>query len=296
MSKIDLHMHSNHSSDGEFAPAELIRLAANAGLCCVALADHNSVAGVSEMHKAGRAAGVSVIPAIEIDCTYMGRIFHVLGYNIDHTMPEFHELEKRVSDMENTASIECIRLINELGIPVTLDNARAFAPHGGSIVPENIAEAALNDPALIDNELLKPYRAGGERGDNPLANFFWDMCAQDKPAHVPMDYMSLDNAVALIASAGGVPVLAHPGNNLRGRMELLNGIIASGIRGIEAYSSYHTSEECETFADIAREAGLIITGGSDFHGKAKPNVQMGEFGLSADGLSLITKLTEASGG
>jgi predicted metal-dependent phosphoesterase TrpH len=93
----------------------------------------------------------------------------------------------------------------------------------------------------------------------------------------------MTKAIALIDDMGVIPVLAHPGNNLKGRTDLLGSLVELGIRGIEAYSTYHTPSQNYYFFQKAQEYGLVITGGSDFHGKTKPSVFLGQYGLEWDG-------------
>jgi predicted metal-dependent phosphoesterase TrpH len=144
-----------------------------------------------------------------------------------------------------------------------------------------IAEAALADARNDGNPLLAPFRPGGARSDNPFVNFYWDHCSPGKPAHVPVEYMPLADCLALIASAGGAAVLAHPGQSLRGKERLFPAIMAQGFSGLEAYSSYHSPEDRARWKAEADARGLAATCGSDFHGKTKPAIRMGGHGADA---------------
>ncbi len=289
MSKIDLHMHSIYSCDGQYTPKALVEMAKEAGIYAIAVTDHNTTAGVNEALKAGENAGIEVIPAVELDCIYKGKIYHVLGYFIDQDSKKFIELDENIRQQEIKAAKTRIRLINEMGIPVDEQEAMAAA-HDGFVTAEIIAEIVLSKPENAENSLLKPYLKGGSRSDNPYVNFYWDYCAQGKPAYVHIDYISMAEAIEIIDGMKGIPVLAHPGNNLKGREEMLPEMVKLGIRGIEAYSSYHTNEQCEYFAQKAKELGIIITGGSDYHGKTKPSIAMGSYGLEDDGLDILADL------
>ena len=138
-----------------------------------------------------------------------------------------------------------------------------------------IAEVALEDKRNDDNELLKPYRAGGSRSDNPYVNFYWDFCSQGKPAYVDIEYMTLREAISLVKKSGGIAVFAHPGANIKTDIEKLEGIVACGIDGIEVYSSYHNKETIQFYKEQAERFNLIKTMGSDFHGKIKPAIKLG---------------------
>ena len=291
MSKVDFHMHSSYSHDGDYTPEELLRLAHKEGLRAMAVTDHNSTRGVGEAIHAGQSLNIEVVPATELDCLYNGIIFHVLGYYIDHTYKEYYKIEKYVLEQEIAVSRQRVELIRKLGIEVDMDEALSISKDG-SISGEVIAEVVLKKPESYENPLLRPYLPGGHRSDNPYVNFHWDYCSQGKPAYVHIQYISMKEAISLITATGGIPVLAHPGINLKGRTELLKDIVGMGIRGIEAYSSYHTQEQNIFFDKKAKEYNLLITCGSDFHGKIKPAVFMGRFGLEQDGLDIFRALKE----
>ena len=272
---IDLHMHSGYSDDGEFKPSVLVQMCKDAGLKYIAVADHNSVKGVEEAVNKGEELGVKVIPAIEIDCTYEGVNLHVLGYYIDYNLKEFGELEENILEQEKKASPERLRLVEETGIYVNRDKLSKIAKNG-IIIGEDIAEASVYEPENKENPLIKPYLEGGSRSDNPYVNFYWDICAQGKPAYVPVHFISLKEAVDLINKAGGIPILAHPGNNIHEDKKLLDGILDSGVKGMEVYSSYHTPEQVSFYRKEAEELNILMTCGSDFHGKTKPSIKLGD--------------------
>ena len=278
---IDLHMHSGYSDDGEFKPSVLVQMCKDAGLKYIAVADHNSVKGVEEAVNKGEELGVKVITAIEIDCTYEGVNLHVLGYYIDYNLKEFGELEENILEQEKKASPERLRLVEETGIYVNRDKLSKIAKNG-IIIGEDIAEASVYEPENKENPLIKPYLEGGSRSDNPYVNFYWDICAQGKPAYIPISYISLKEAVDLINRAGGIPILAHPGKNIHEDKKLLDGILDSGVKGMEVYSSYHSSEQISFYREEAEKRGCIITCGSDFHGKTKPAIQLGGYGCDKD--------------
>lgn len=274
MGTIDLHFHSIISDDGEFTPTALMERCAKNGVRVAALADHNSVRGVPEALRAAKTHGVTLIPATELDCTCGGVGLHVLGYNIDPAEPDFAENEQTVLAQAQAASGKMLELVRGLGLAVRDEDAFALA-HDGVVTGEIIAEAALANPANEGNALLAPYRPGGARADNPFVNFYWDYCAQGKPAYVPIRYLTLKQAVALIERAGGIPVLAHPGNNVHEDASLLCAIADEGVRGIEVFSSYHTPKQTAFYRAQAELLGLFMTCGSDFHGKTKPAIELG---------------------
>lgn len=272
---LDLHMHSNYSIDGEFTPEELMEKCAEAGLKVAALADHNTVRGIPHAKEAASRLGLDFFTALEIDCTHEGRNFHLLGYGINETAAIFHDIEQSVHTQAVNSSKKLIELIKQQGF--FFDEKLAWAKAVNDVIEaEMIAELILSDKRNDDNKLLLPFRDGGKRSDNPLVNFYWDFCSQGKPAHVPMHFMSLAAAVSAIQENGGAAVLAHPGANMGQNLEITASIIKTGIDGIEAYSSYHDNETRQFYADICLKHGLTATSGSDFHGKTKPSVHLGE--------------------
>ena len=276
MSKIDLHIHSCFSDDGEFSPAEIMRQCREQNMELVAIADHNSVRGAALAME--EAEGVQVISGVELDCVCCGRNFHLLGYGFDIGRREFSEIEQDIIRQEKTAAEEKIRLFrNATGLPVSVSEILAAAPDG-VVTGEMIAEYALSLEQAEQYEILKPYLPGGEKSDMPNVRFYWDFFSEGKAAYVPIRYMELRDAAALIHDAGGIAVLAHPGQNLGGDDTLLYGIIEEGIDGIEAFSSYHSQEASARYVKIAEENGLLVTCGSDFHGKHKPNIRLGGHG------------------
>lgn len=273
--KMDLHMHSNQSDDGEYSGTQLMEMCKQAGLNAVAIADHNSVEAIEEAHEAALKLGLDLIPAIEVDCTIHDTELHVLGYGIDYHDPAFMELTLGLRKQEQDSAQLRLDLVKRLGLYI--DEEKAFAlSHHGCITGEIIAEVALQDER--NHACLKNYLPGGSRSDNPYVNFYWDYCAQGKPAYVKINFMSLQEAIAMIQHAGGIPVLAHPGNNTKEQVDLLDEIFAQGVQGIEAYSSYHTSKQISFYLAYAKANKLFVTAGSDFHGKTKPAIQLGETG------------------
>ncbi|WP_040197396.1 PHP domain-containing protein [Candidatus Soleaferrea massiliensis] len=274
MNVIDLHMHSSYSADGEFSPSQLMALCAQHGVKTAAIADHNSTRGVLEGMRAAEKLGILCIPAVELDCTHLGTNLHLLGYFIDPGFPVIAQLEAQVLKQEQEASQKRMELVQAAGIVFDTGEALRLS-RDGVVLGETIAEAALSIPENRNNPLLAPYFPGGSRSDNPLVNFYWDFCSQGKTADVPLYYISLEEALRTIHAAGGIAVLAHPGNNVKENLPLLQDIIRQGIEGIEVFSSYHTQQQTAFYFEQASKHHLEMTCGSDFHGKTKPKILPG---------------------
>lgn len=297
MSKIDLHMHSIYSDDGEFDVKTLVHMCHQKGMTHFAITDHNSVKAIDEAQAACQAIALEegtgsapvLIAGVELDCTFEGVNLHLLGYGMDHANPIFHQIEQDILLQEQHGSRIRLEKVRALGIPFSDIEIQALS-RDGVVTGEAIAEAAMAYDTLKENPLLQPYYKNGPRSDNPYLNFYWDFCSQGKPAYVPIDYINLEQAIEVIVKNGGIAVLAHPGNNIKENINLLEKIIHCGIQGLEVFSSYHSKNQVNFYKDVACKHGLLMTSGSDFHGKIKPSIQIGD--NHCDGLEslIITEL------
>ena len=272
MTKIDLHMHSIYSDDGQYTVKELFEIAKNNNLTHIAIADHNSVKAVKEAHSLNY--DIEYIDAVELDCTYKGVNLHLLGYNFDYTLPIFEAIEQNIYQQMLKMKDELIEKVENLGIYINKEKLNELCPDG-IVVAEDIAEVVIPDEINRNHPLIQSYLENGTRSDNPFVNFYWDICSQGKPAYVKMDYMDLIDAIQIIHQAKGICVVAHPGNNFKGKDTILEEILEMDIEGLEVYSSYHTPEQILHYEQLASKYNKICTVGSDFHGKTKPNIQMG---------------------
>ena len=274
MAAFDLHMHSEHSSDGEFSVAALVAKCSANGLRTFSLTDHNSMQGVSEAAELAAQASVGFIPGIEIDCNYRGTDLHLLGYGIDWNSSDFSRLEKAVAAKVMDSFGTMVDKICSLGFEIDADAVLVAA--GGKLpTAELIAEVMLSDKKY-HTPLLHPYLPGGTRSDMPYINFYLDYCAQGRPAFVPVEYMNYADALELVRDNGGIPVVAHPGLNFRGRESVAEELLAHGAAGLEVFNNYHTSEQAAYFAALVVRTKAFMTCGSDFHGKTKPRIAVGQ--------------------
>lgn len=279
----DLHMHSYYSDDGEFIPSELVAKCQQRDINVMAITDHNSARANAEGAQSAREAGIAYIPAIEIDCVYQGINLHVLGYGINSGSPDFQSIEDAVSRGASAASREMLRATQRLGFDIGEQDMTVLAEKmywKDRWTGEMFAEALLHKPEYAGHELLRPYRPGGRRGDNPYVNFYWDFYSQGKPCYVEIPFPALERILEIIHRNGGKAVLAHPGLKLKGRDETLDGIVTCGLDGIEAYSSYHTPQQALHYYHLAKERRLLVTCGSDYHGKTKPSIAPGQHGCT----------------
>ena len=276
MTRTDLHVHSRYSNDGELAIEEIVNRSLANGISVLSVTDHNSVGGTTEALKLCSNSDINFIPGIEIDCQYKGIDTHLLGYKIDWKNGEILALEAIANKKMMDAVPLMIKNLALAGIEIDGDELMEKA---GQMLPspELFAEVLLTNKDYHTNILLLPYLEGGERSDMPYINFYLDYFAQGKPAYVKIEHMSFIEAVEIIKNSGGIPVVAHPGLNFKGEEKVVSELLKEGAAGLEVFNNYHSSDQMEYFASLCRKSGSLMTGGSDFHGKIKPLIDIGVY-------------------
>ncbi len=293
MSPLDLHIHTSHSHDGDVDPAVIVRHAARSGITHLAITDHNRVGGVGPALDASIGRDIEVIPGIEIDCSHNGANIHLLGFYIDHQDERYARFWEDARIRKAELNQKRMDTMQSLGFAIDPELLLATAKDG---VVSNVAlaESVLSHPFNRDNPALSPYRPGGDKSANPLIGFCWDYTVQGKPAYIDDGNPTLAEALDLVTSTGGVPVLAHPGSSLAGREHLVASILAAGVRGVEAFCGYHNAEAAQYWIGEAERLGAFITCGSDFHGSAKPAITMGGHGGDGYEERVLVALREAA--
>ncbi|MDD4587441.1 MAG: PHP domain-containing protein [Heliobacteriaceae bacterium] len=261
MRRIDLHTHSL-ASDGSLSAEELVMLAHRIGVDFMALTDHDTVAGVPAAQAMGRKIGVKVIAGVELSTEYNQGELHVLGYNPDINNLALNECLEKLLNYRHQRNPLIIERLRQLGIPVTL--AQVAREAGGKVIGR----------PHFARVLVKMGVAAS------VAEAFEKFLAVGRPAYVKKDKVSPEEGVKLIREAGGIPVIAHPGHlPVIGSAELtalISRLIPFGLLGIEAYYPEHSWTNVRRFVRLAAEFGLLVTGGSDFHGISKPQNRLGQ--------------------
>ncbi len=294
MINIDLHIHSNHSIDGELSVSRIIENSIQNNIAAIALTDHNSVDAFPGAVSLGRSRNLEVIPGIEIDTVLKERVFHLLGYYIDFESRDFSRLKEEYAQIETRAFPVMVEKLNELGFIISWDEVVCGAKDK-SPSEELLAEIILSSSENSANPLIQPYMKDGARGGMPCFNFYLDYMAPGKAAFVLRPYLTISEGVEMVRKNGGVPILAHPGGSLKGCEEYIPDIIDAGIMGLEVFSSYHDEVDTAYYLNLANENNLLITCGSDFHGKLKPLIELGAHGCTLDQGEILTKLKAAAG-
>jgi predicted metal-dependent phosphoesterase TrpH len=245
---IDLHTHST-ASDGIYSPTELLHRAKDIGLRVVALTDHDSTDGLLEAAQVASKLDIELIPGIEINTDVAGGEVHVLGYFPEYERPAFQAVLKVLRDARERRGQRMVELLNEQGIAVSWERVREIAQ--GSVGRPHVAKA------LLEAGYVKTI---GEAFDTYIGKGCY--------AYVPRYRLTPVDAVHLIVSANGLPVIAHP-VELPGLAELrswLPELCEAGMAGLETYYGPYTTAEEQALRALADEFQLIPTGGTDFHG------------------------------
>ena len=273
MAQTDLHMHSSVSMDGEISPRGLAELCCQEGVTLAALTDHNDIAGSAEFIWRSAQLGVQAIPGVELDCVHECNLLHMLGYGIDIANEALLHAVQAVRGLQAEAGMRLMDAVAAQGIVFDREQVLELAGDG-VVCAETIAQSAFQVPENRTHPLIRPLLPGGALADRPLVNFYWSVCAPGKPAHVPVDFMTAGQAVDLIHEAGGIAVLAHPGASISDAV-VLDSVLGLPLDGVEAFSSYHTTQQAGEYAAKAAARHLLVSGGSDFHGKIKPDIRIG---------------------
>lgn len=259
MDLMDLHSHSN-ISDGSLSPTELLMLAGQMGLRALALTDHDNLGGLEEALAVAREISIELVPGVEISAEFKKGTMHILGYYVWEGRQNLSLVLEKLQKARAERNPRMIQKMNQLGLEVTLEEVFKFAG-GGQIGRPHMAKALMEKGYVSSmDEAFDRYLSKG------------------KPAYEEKFRLSPQESIALIRNAGGVPTLAHPFTlNLNG--DPLEALIAElkeyGLEAIEVYSPDHTSGQTQAYQEIAVRLGLAYTGGTDFHGANKPDLQLG---------------------
>ncbi len=262
---IDLHIHST-ASDGTLSPAEILAAARRLHLKAIALTDHDTVQGVRQLIESPLPGDIQVLTGVEISaapplaCPRRGS-FHILGYGLDVHHRELNQTLIRLQNARQDRNPAIIARLRAMGIEIELTEAEALAENRATLGRPHIARVLRQKgwAASID-EAFDRYLGNG------------------RPAYVDKFRIDCAEAMALIRRAGGLPVLAHPGMSIPAGVDLdavLASLIPMGLAGIEVYYPEHDAAQTGRYAAAARRHGLLMTGGSDFHGDLKPRIALG---------------------
>ena len=258
---IDLHSHST-ASDGTFAPAEVAQLARRAGLAGWGLTDHDTSVGLVEAREESRKLGIEFVPGIEISCVYpKPGTMHLLGYCVDPASPVLADMSRQLIEFRDTRNPKIIARLQELGISITMEEVERES--GGQVVGR---------PHIASVLVRKGYSSS-------IKQAFDKYLGQGGAAYFDKERLPARQAFDRVRKSGGLVVLAHPiqlcTENDAQLERIVKDLVDMGLDGIEVMHSDHTPDLVEKYLKLADRYGLLKTGGSDFHGNNKKEIELG---------------------
>ena len=257
---IDLHVHST-ASDGSLSPQELIKAAEAVPLRAMAITDHDTIDGAAEALRHSKSTYVEILSGVEISVDFEPGTMHLLGYLFRLDDVHLRQALEVVQKSRAERNVKIIQRLQGLGIDIDYDEVSEVSG-GGQVGRPHIAEVLVQKGVVrgIDDAFNTLLKKGG-------------------PAYVDRYRLSPAEAIETIRGAGGVPVLGHPSTlNTRTEAELdkiIADLKAVGLHGVEAYYPTHGPDRTALYMRLAKQHGLLVTGGSDFHGAAKSGVHIG---------------------
>jgi predicted metal-dependent phosphoesterase TrpH len=261
---VDLHAHST-ASDGALAPAAAVRAAHAAGLSAFALTDHDTLAGIAEAQAEADALGLRLVPGVELSVHRGSDEVHVLGLHIR----DVDALQLRLETFRGfrrTRAEQMVTKLNAAGVPVSFESVLEQSA-GGAIGRPHVARA------LVAGGWVKDLREAFDR---------W--LGAGKPAYVDKERLDIADGIAMIHEAGGIAVYAHPGHE--GRRETIEPLVAVGLDGVEVRHPSHSREDELRLASLAAFFGLVVSGGSDWHGAMQGGRVLGAMQVPSSWLEL----------
>jgi predicted metal-dependent phosphoesterase TrpH len=260
--RLDLHIHST-ASDGAWTPEAVVRAAARGGLDVIALADHDTTAGVAAATAVAREVDVQVVPALEVSSTHAGRDVHVLGYFVAPDAPALCAHAARAMERRAERMRDMLEKLAALGVDLTYDAVERAAGPGPVVIGR---------PHLAQAMVAAGYASS-------VQDAFNRYIGDQSPSFVPTHLMGSVEAVEVVIAGGGVPVWAHPPGDMLDT--LLTSLIEAGLRGLEVYRPKHQRADVLRLEAACRSHGLLMSGGSDWH-TPDGGTSLGDFSVTGD--------------
>lgn len=260
MELIDLHVHSN-ASDGSLTPTEVADEAMRMGLSAIALTDHDTIDGIPEILEYTKDKPLEVVPGIELSCYYNNREVHILGFYMDYTNPALNEELSELKKAREGRNLKMVELMQADGLPVTMEKLL----HGN---PDSVITRAHFARVLVEEGVCKDKEAAFKKYIGIGCKYY-----------LPKPQVTCETAMRILTTYSKGAFLAHPLLYHLGYAqieELLTYLKSLGLKGVEAYHSSNNAYESDKLRSMALKLDLGISGGSDFHGAVKPNIQMGK--------------------
>ncbi len=259
--RLDAHVHTN-ISDSSLSTKETLELAKRRGLTHLALTNHDTVHGLSQAIELGKTIGIEVIPGIEMSAYHdlSNRKVHLLGYHFKLEAPHIKALCDPLNAARDANTRAQLQLLIEAGYPITLAAVEQRAAQSTAVYKQHLTDVLLKN-GLSRDEIRPLFKKGG-------------LCDQS------ITYLDAVEAVKAIKADGGVAVLAHPGQSKA--FGVVPALVAAGLDGIEAYHPDHSEDDIEQALALAKQYGLFVTTGSDFHADYGPKRPFGDWVMTSN--------------
>lgn len=272
VSRIDLHTHSN-ASDGSYPPERVAAMAEANGVAVFSLTDHDTLEGIPEARARAEEAGIRFIPGVELSVTEAAADVHLLAYGFDPADATLRGAIGRYREGRRERARKILARLKGLGIRIPMDEIEEIAK-GAAIGRPHVAEALLRGGYV-------------ETFDEAFQRYL----GHHAPAYVPKPVVLLEQASAIVRDAGGVVILAHP--RTLNRDHLIPGMARRGLDGIEVWHSKHDAADVERYRGFAQLHGLLMTGGTDYHGERTPDLTVGCVAVPESILAPLDELCRA---
>ncbi len=271
MSRVDLHIHTT-ASDGMLTPTEVVHIALQNGLSAIAITDHDTTEGVEEALTAAEGTGLEVVAGVELSAEYASGEAHILGYFVDRRDEALQEMLGVLRRARRERAWKMVGKLADMGVTVSWERVQEIAADSSAFGRPHIAEA-LREKGYVES----------------INEAFCRYIGLEGPAYVARYKLSPAQAVEMIRAAGGLPVLAHPWR----QRDMIVRLSACGLAGLEAYYPRYSDEEREELANLGERYGLIVTGGTDFHGfEDNGDLTVGDVAVPLDALERLRALAD----
>ena len=250
---VDLHLHTT-ASDGRLEPKDLIRLLIRQGLRLVAITDHDSLEGIDEARlEASKHPQLNLIPGIEITASTSDGEAHILGYGMDTSDKGLQDILLGFRNDREVRAREMVDKLNFIGIGIAWSRVAELA-EGAAVTRPHVALAMVEAGYVTS-----------------IGDAFSKYIGNSGPAYVSREHLGIQDAIKLITTFGGLPVLAHPARYVKNLEDKLPDLTKSGLIGMEVFYKDYTDAEVKYLLDLSKEYHLVAAGGSDYHANGTPD-------------------------
>lgn len=260
--KVDLHIHSKFSSDGEFLPEKIADELKALGYYAFSITDHDSMGAYPGIIKYAEKIGLEVVPGVEITTGYRERETHLLGYFL--SPQDSREVLSPIVESRLELTRKRIEKLQKLGYDVNFEEVVEIASPSPPTAP------------IIIELLMERYPEKFRAMQDPIREFYRSQFLPGGPAYVERVYVPIEEMISKLLEKGAVPVLAHPGAYTPIEEEDIAYLKRIGLQGIEVKNTYHNKAQEAFYMEMAEKYSLVPTCGSDFHGKRKPAIHLGD--------------------